>query len=656
MLTLSVGLLAFLTFLPVLRLGFLDWDDDRNFVQNLNYRGLGPTQLKWMFSTFQTGPYQPLSWMTLGLDYAIWGLNPLGYHLTNLILHALSAALLVVVVARLAQLRAAPAPNPAPPLHPYLLGAAVGILWAVHPLRVEPVAWVTERRELLCGVLTLLTLLNDLRGGRRLVTTLLGCAAMLAKATAVALPVMLIAIDIYRDQRYPRSLAPRLVLAAIARRVPLIAAAAVVSVLAVHGQRSAGTGASLEVLGIGARLVLYFNAVAFYFQKTLWPAGLTAFYPIPLICDTTTRFVVRPLIPTAATAAIATIALAILAVRARLRVPWLLPLIVVYLAAIAPVSGLVQVGGQYAADRYAYQPTWVVSLTVILAVVRLVPRAAAPRRLALAALALAILLAALSERQLVHWRDNVALWKRELQVFPNAAIGHFNLAVSYITDRQDPALYPEAESHLRRAVELIPSYTEAWVELADFLARTNRPASAIEHYATALQTKPSHLPAIKGLADLLWSLNRKPEAIEAMQVLVQYDAANENAHLMLAKALAAVGRSREAIDVLEAARKSIPAAAVLRRQLIWLLSTNPDPAIRDGKRAVALVESSPPPHDWPDAMAAAAAYAEVGQFARAAELLDAVIPGLPPQPAAAIQNGADQFRRREPMRAPPVYP
>ncbi len=654
LLLLSIGLCTFLTFLPVLRLGFLNWDDDRNIVHNEAFRGLGWSNLKWMFSTFQTGPYQPLSWLTLAIDYLIWGLKPFGYHLTNLLLHTISACLLFAVVARLAKLRTSK--DLTNDSQPYILGAVVAILWSLHPLRTEPVAWATERRELLCGMLTLLTLLHELRAGRRSMTILLGCAAMLAKATAVALPVMLVALDIYRDQRYQRDLSPRLLLAALRRQAPLIIAAAAICALAVYGQRSAGTGASLTTLGIGARIVLFFNAIAFYVTKSLWPVGLTAFYPIPIICDTETRINVYPLVPAALAAAVASIVLAFVAIRRRDRIPWLLPLMVVYFAAVAPVSGLVQVGGQYAADRYAYQPTWIVTLAVVLGLAQLLPRSMPTSRIAFAAAPFAVVLALLSMRQINHWRDNISLWRRELAVFPDVALGHFNLAVACASERSDPVLVAETESHFRRAVELIPSYTEAWVGLAELLAATNRRESAVEYYATALQTRPSYLPAICGLAELLWSLDRKPEALDAMRMLVQYDPNNENARLQLAKALANAGQPHEATTVLESAIVAIPTAPVLRRNLIWLLSTHPDPAVRNGKRAMVLVQSGPTSGDWPDVVVAAAAYAETGDFPRAANLLDDVASKLDSQQAAAIKKSADQFRRGEPIRAQPLYP
>ena len=146
-----VGLLAMAAFLPALNAGFVSWDDDKNFTANVAYRGLGPEQLAWMWSTFHLGTWIPLSWMTLGLDYLLWGMNPAGYHLTNLILHGANAVVLYFVADRI--LRAAGAISEHDTTVNAMLPAAFAALFfAIHPQRVESVAWITERRDVLSGL------------------------------------------------------------------------------------------------------------------------------------------------------------------------------------------------------------------------------------------------------------------------------------------------------------------------------------------------------------------------------------------------------------------------------------------------------------------------------------------------------------------------
>ena len=200
-----------------------------------------------MWTTFHLGPYQPLSWMTYGLDYLVWGMRPLGYHLTSVLLHASSAGLLVAVVAHLL------------PRRGESLAVLTALLGSVHPLRVEAVSWATERREVLCGAFALGALLSHVRG-RRHWTVMLALAAMLSKGTAVVLPALFVLIDLFRD--VPGGKAMR-------RQVPLLVVAGAIATLAVVGQRQAQALASLQEVALADRVVLFFHNLGFYAWKTL---------------------------------------------------------------------------------------------------------------------------------------------------------------------------------------------------------------------------------------------------------------------------------------------------------------------------------------------------------------------------------------------------
>src|SRR5438132_10554539 len=162
-----VALVTFVAFLPTLHNQFVNWDDVENFLDNPHYRGLGWIQLRWMWTT-HLGHYIPLTWMTLGLDYLLWGMNPLGYHLTNLLLHAANAVVFFFIVHRILTLAL---PGPAKRGHALAVAAGfAALVFAIHPLRVESVAWVTERRDVLSGLFYLSAILIYLRaceGGTR---------------------------------------------------------------------------------------------------------------------------------------------------------------------------------------------------------------------------------------------------------------------------------------------------------------------------------------------------------------------------------------------------------------------------------------------------------------------------------------------------------
>ncbi|MGH7402566.1 MAG: hypothetical protein ACREKQ_09080, partial [Candidatus Rokuibacteriota bacterium] len=199
---LGIALVTAAVFLPVLRAGFVDWDDPINFLENPYYRGLGWRQLRWMLSASVMGHWIPVTWLTLGADFAVWGMNPFGYHLTNLLLHTASAVLFYFVSRRLLGLA-----MPASSSGARSLGAAAAALFfAVHPLRVESVAWITERRDLTSGFFFLLTILAYLRAherppevrtGWRLAALVFAALALASKSIVMGLPLVLLILDVY---------------------------------------------------------------------------------------------------------------------------------------------------------------------------------------------------------------------------------------------------------------------------------------------------------------------------------------------------------------------------------------------------------------------------------------------------------------------------
>src|SRR3989441_7828192 len=203
---LLIALVTFAAFLPALQNQFVSWDDHENFRDNPHYRGLAWTQLRWMWTTHR-GHYIPLTWMTLGLDYLLWGLNPLGYHLTSLLLHAANAVVFFVVVRRLLT-RALSSPSE----RGYALAVSAGVaalVFAIHPLRVESVAWVTERRDVLSGLFYLSAILIYLRAREReergrgwyWLSVAVFVGALLSKSMVVNLPVVLVILDVYPLRR-----------------------------------------------------------------------------------------------------------------------------------------------------------------------------------------------------------------------------------------------------------------------------------------------------------------------------------------------------------------------------------------------------------------------------------------------------------------------
>lgn len=211
LLPLSVMTLAIVAFWPTFQNGFVDWDDDKMIVENPYYRGLGLSQVRWMITTFHMGHYQPLSWMTLGLDYLLWGTEPFGYHLTSLLIHSINAVVCYFIMLRLLRLVIL-VDSAASDLALRWAAWFGAMLFAIHPLRVESVAWITERRDVLSGLFFLLTILCYLKGvtpdntasrRRPWMFSALSfyCLSLLSKATGITLPVALIILDVYPLRR-----------------------------------------------------------------------------------------------------------------------------------------------------------------------------------------------------------------------------------------------------------------------------------------------------------------------------------------------------------------------------------------------------------------------------------------------------------------------
>src|SRR5437899_178650 len=348
-----IASLTFAAFLPALQNQFVNLDDNDNFLDNPHYRGLAWTHLRWMWTTHQ-GHYIPLTWMTLGLDYLLWGMNPVGYHLMSLLLHAANAVVFFFVVRRILT-RALPSLSE----RGHALAVSAGfaaLVFAIHPLRVESVAWVTERRDVLSGLFYLVTILVYLRAcegeerGRRWYSLAVATfvLALLSKSMVVNLPVVLLILDVYHLRRLGGALGwwsepARWV---YVEKIPFVLLAAAASAIAVMAQSSVHAAASLAQLSALDRLAVAAYGLSFYLWKTIVPLNLSPLYELrPPVNHGATPFILRY----GVILAISAIVLAL-----RRRVPGLLAAWVVYVVVLLPVLGIVQSGPQIAADRYTY--------------------------------------------------------------------------------------------------------------------------------------------------------------------------------------------------------------------------------------------------------------------------------------------------------------
>ena len=469
----AIVLAVLACFWPALDAEFVDWDDDLNLTDNAAYRGLGPAHLGWMLRTTLGGHYQPLTWLTFGLDHALWGMDAGGYHLTNVLLHAANAVL-VFLLARALVARAL-GPGCAPVLPP---AAAIGaLLFAVHPLRVESVAWVSERRDVLSGLFYLATILTYLRlqgaTGRRRAGWLaasLACfvLSLLAKAWGMTLPLVLLVLDAYPLGRLGRGRWR----AALAEKAPYAAPALAAAVMAFLAQRSVEEMRSLAEHGLAARVAQAAYGLCFYLGKTLLPLGLSPVYLLePDLDPTAPRYL-------ASMAAVAGVTLAAIAFRRRR--PWLLAAWAVYVVTVSPVLGIAQTGPQLVADRYTYLACIPWALVAAGAVARLARR---PRHaLAVAGVALAVL-GPLTVRQTAVWRDSRTLWTHAIRLDPASYLAYTNRGWA----ADDPAA---ALADYDDALRLNPRYFLAYFNRGGVRHERGDFAGAIADYTAAIALLP----------------------------------------------------------------------------------------------------------------------------------------------------------------------
>jgi len=466
---------------------FIGLDDPMVIVGNDRLLLASIDDLKFMFGLDWVHWY-PLTWLSLALDRAIWGLDPFGYHLTAVLLHALNAALAFLLIAELLK------PPAGKEDERSLAAAAFGaLLFSLHPLRVESVTWASERSDVLCASFFLATVLCWTRG--RFKTALaLHAAGLTAKGVGMTIPLVLLVLDASGLTRRPWPGA-RL---ALARMAPFFALSAAAGALNKTAQDGFGATWSLQALSLPDRLAIGLWNYAHGLAKTAWPAGLMGLYPMPSPFD---PLEVRFLLAGALVALLST-----LAWRLRRPAPAFAAAWCAYLLIMAPMAGFLKTGPQLMADRYTYLSTLgFAGLGAFLA------RKAASRRRKAAAAACALVLLALAAstwRRQGDWLNNERFWTSELATDPGSAAARHFLGLERLAQGRTE----EAEALVRAAVRLKPGLAPARNSLGNILARTGRLDEALLQYREALLLSPEAPMVRHNIAAILLKTGRRNEA------------------------------------------------------------------------------------------------------------------------------------------------
>src|SRR5688572_17648286 len=421
---LLLAALSVFAFWPVLGNGFVEIDDPDYVTDNARVQqGLTPSGLLWAWTTVHAANWHPLTWMSHMLDWELHGPDPMGHHLSSLLLHIASAVVLFLALERATR-------SPA-------RSAVVAALFAVHPLHVESVAWVAERKDVLSTFFWMLATWAYVRfveapgTARYLLVIAAFAVGLTAKPMLVTLPFTLLLLDLWPLSRWKlrdaNGSGGPLPWPLLREKVPLFALSIASCAATILAQRSGRAVATLDTFSPASRLGNAALSYATYLWKTLWPSGLSFYYPHSSGLGPW-RIGLSALVLAAVTAAV---------FRARSRRPYLLVGWLWFVGTLVPVIGLVQVGSQAMANRYTYVPLVGLFLVAAWGVPDLVEslqqrrgtRAEGPRGLALPAVVLLLALAVASRAETRHWRDSASLFERALQVSPDNHMAHFGLGL-----------------------------------------------------------------------------------------------------------------------------------------------------------------------------------------------------------------------------------
>jgi tetratricopeptide (TPR) repeat protein len=573
---LLLALTTFALYLPVAWFGFCVYDDGLYVTDNpIVQAGVTWAGVKWAFVTFAASNWHPLTWLSHMIDCSVFGLHPVGPHLVNVCLHAANAALLFTLLRRITN-RIWPS-------------AFIAALFAWHPLHVESVAWISERKDVLSTFFALLAMLCYTRYVEEskaqnpaakkyfiwsLATFALG---LMTKPMLVTLPCVLLLLDFWPLLRMESFRSWRINFRLLREKWPFffISAASCLITFISQSQRGGGAVVSLATVPLHYRLKSIPLAYVEYLAKTFWPAKLAIFYPL------------HERIPFGtASAAVALLAIISLTALGLLRTrPYLLNGWLWFLGMLVPVAGFVQIGNAALADRYSYLSAVGIFIAVTFAAIDLAARLGISKSV-LAGFSMIILSACVitMENQLRHWHDNVALFRHTLAVTTDNDIARNDLGVAL----EQQGRLAEAAEQYRAAVQLEPGRSQNHHNLANALDRLGRPAEALPEHRAAVRADPNNQILHYWLGLALGAAGQADEAVQEFSQAARLDAQFPWPHFEIAKIYLWQNRDPEALDELRAALRIAPNDIEILTFTAEVLATSENPATRDGRDAFAL--------------------------------------------------------------------
>ncbi len=605
---LLIALATLLVYLPALNNNFVNWDDGEYVYDNPHIQSLDPELLKWTFTSFYAANWHPLTWLSHALDYALWGLNPRGHHLTAIIFHSLNTFLVFILLTRLLVLSRVLVPfgeetekrkrTPIlrdPPLGKAILaGAITALLFGLHPLHVESVAWVAERKDVLYTFFTLLSLLSYLRYVPHLsspprrsafygLSLFLFALALMSKPMAVTLPVVLVILDIYPLERLNLKAAGPAQRRVWIEKLPFLGLSLVSSIITIVAQRAGGAVAPLKYWPLGARILESIRGLSFYLVKMVWPTDLAPLYPHPPQ--------VSLLNPAYLGALILAICITIFCIRTWPRQKIWSAVWAYYVITLLPVLGIIQVGNQAAADRYTYLPSLGPFLLVGLGTVWIWLKIKRLRMGRLFVVLLLILLIALltnlTLKQIKVWKNSITLWNHELKIFPNRVpLAYYNRGNAY----GKLGNYQRAIKDYDRDIKLDLQDEQAYVNRGVTYEKLGNYQLAIEDFNKAIELDLQDEQAYVNRGATYKKLGNYQLAIEDFDKAIKLDPRCTRAYYNRGNVYGTLGNYQQAIEdynkAIELDREYVK--AYVNRGIIYKKSGNYEQADKDFNKAIAL--------------------------------------------------------------------
>ncbi len=545
---LALAVVTAVPYLPAGRASFLNWDDDVMITNNQEVRTFSWESVRWALTTSRFGNPMPLTWLSHMLDYRLYGMDARGHHLTSVALHVANTVLVFFVFLALTGA--------------CWRSAVVAALFGLHPLHVEPVAWIAERKEVLSTFFFLLTLAayaRWARGGRSLsgVAVVAGfVAALAAKPMAVTLPAVLLLLDYWPLARLSRR--------AVREKIPLFVIAAAAALFTFVAQSAASAATTQHLIPAWDRIPNAVVSYVAYLRLALWPARLSPWYSHPALEGP--RLATATVVAAAAFLVTATF-LALRGARRRphVTVGWLW-----YLGTLFPVIGFVQVGEHAMADRYTYIPLLGIFVLVVWEAATLpLWRAPAGRSIgALVTVAALGVLAILTWRQVGIWHDPTTFWTATIVANPRSGVAHYEMGGLFFK-RGD---IDGAIAEYRRALKLRPDFVYARGELGNFLAGKGRLAAAAAQYRKAIAGRPQAVEDENNLANVLLSMGNTAAARRHLERALAIRPDFAEAHNNLGIVLAQSGHMDDAIVHFRAAVAVQPNFGAARQNLALALA------------------------------------------------------------------------------------